>query len=279
VVNWMKAAGLGVHLSLLAVASIALVAQAEEASLELSRDYDNVVVETFDWDADFVAEQVNAGGHVISIPEGEADWTLIETLHGADLHDPQVAVRVHSGALHMEGNATKVLSPHLAEEHQRNEFQSGVVSGKLVSLRASFEIVVRVEIESVTERLIIELSSARWGSLTWRTVSAAFAQKESEAWWYSRQSLLEHTYCPLMSEAVDSRSRVGDGPFECRIRYDVGSGMVSLAIDGRTMDECNVGQLIGTESLHLSIYTESEPPAEGPVDCWVDEVVIGWDDP
>ena len=164
-VKRMLAAGLRVCLSLLAVASIALVAQAEGASLELSRDYDHVVVETFDWETDFIAEQVSVtpGGHVISVAQGAADWTLIETLHGGDLHDPRVSVRVQSGSLHIVRGATEELPPHLADEGLVDTFETGVVSGILFSLRASFEIVVLLDVQAVTESLIVQPRSARWG--------------------------------------------------------------------------------------------------------------------
>lgn len=277
----MLAASLRVCLSLLAVAPIAFVAQAGGVSLDLSRDYDNVVVETFDWETDFIADQttVTPGGYVISTSKGAADWTLIETLHGGDLHDPRVSVRVQSGSLHIVGGATEGLSPHLADEGLVDTFETGVVSGILFSLRASFEIVLLLEVQAVTESLIVQPRSARWGPLTWREASVAFSPDATDAWWYARQGLREHLNCHLNPEEVDSTSRLGAGSVECRILYDVGSEMIALSLDGRVTGECHVGRLVGIESLQLAIYTESLPPAEGPVDCSIHEVLIAWDDP
>ena len=277
----MLIAGLQVVLSLLAAASIASVALAEEASLELSRDYDHVVVETFDWETDFVADQttVTPGGYVISVSKGEADWTLIETLHGGDLHDPWVSVRVQSDTLRIADGTAQELPPHLADEGLIDSFQNGVISGLLFSLRASFEVVLLVEVESVAERFVIGVASARWGPLTWREASVVFKPEETEAWWYSRQGLREHLNCSLIPDEADSHSRRGEGPFECRLRYDVGSETIALSLDGRVTGECHVGRLVGIESLQLWIYTESEPPSEGSDDCKIHEVLIAWDDP
>ena len=117
------------------------------------------------------------------------------------------------------------------------------------------------------------------GPLTWREASVAFSQDSTDAWWYARQGLREHLNCHLSPEEVDTASRVGAGPVECSIRYDVGSETIALSLDGRVTGECHVGRLVGIESLQLAIYTESHPPAEGPVDCKIHEVLIAWDDP